>query len=126
MGMLNMLKKLFTGTATVALTAGVLTGAAQAQISGNVVKIGVLTDKSGLYADVAGEGAVVAAQMAVEEFGGKAAGKPVQVISADHQNKADISSNIAPMVRYRRCRRDRRPRDFVHGAGRPGSRAGQR
>jgi branched-chain amino acid transport system substrate-binding protein len=95
MGMLNMLKKLFAGTATVALTAGVLTGAAQAQISGDVVKIGVLTDKSGLYADVAGEGAVVAAQMAVEEFGGKAAGKPVQVISADHQNKADISSNIA-------------------------------
>jgi len=90
-----MLKKLFAGTATVALTAGVLTGAAQAQISGDVVKIGVLTDKSGLYADVAGEGAVVAAQMAVEEFGGKAAGKPVQVISADHQNKADISSNIA-------------------------------
>jgi branched-chain amino acid transport system substrate-binding protein len=95
MGMLNMLKKLFAGTATVALTAGVLTGAALAQISGDVVKIGVLTDKSGLYADVAGEGAVVAAQMAVEEFGGKAAGKPVQVISADHQNKADISSNIA-------------------------------
>jgi branched-chain amino acid transport system substrate-binding protein len=95
MGMLNMLKKLFAGTATVALTAGVLTGAAQAQISGDVIKIGVLTDKSGLYADVAGEGAVVAAQMAVEEFGGKAAGKPVQVISADHQNKADISSNIA-------------------------------
>ena len=90
-----MLKKLFAGTATVALTAGVLTGAAQAQISGDVVKIGVLTDKSGLYADVAGEGAVVAAQMAVEEFGGKAAGKPVQVISADQQNKADISSNIA-------------------------------
>jgi branched-chain amino acid transport system substrate-binding protein len=95
MGMLNMLKKLFAGTATVALTAGVLTGAALAQISGDVVKIGVLTDKSGLYADVAGEGAVVAAQMAVEEFGGKAAGKPVQVISADHQNEADISSNIA-------------------------------
>src|SRR3954447_1137767 len=95
MGMLNMLKKLFAGTATVALTAGVLTGAAQARISGDVVKIGVLTDKSGLYADVAGEGSVVAAQLAVEEFGGKVAGKPVQVISADHQNKADISSNIA-------------------------------
>ena len=70
-------------------------GAAHAQISGDVVKIGVLTDKSSLYADVAGEGSVVAAQLAVEEFGGKAAGKPVQVISADHQNKADISSNIA-------------------------------
>ena len=70
-------------------------GAAHAQISGDVVKIGVLTDNSSLYADVAGEGSVVAAQLAVEEFGGKAGGKPVQVISADHQNKADISSNIA-------------------------------
>ncbi len=86
-----MLKKLLAGTAAVAFTAG----AAQAQISGDVVKIGVLTDKSSLYADVAGEGSVVAAQLAVEEFGGKAGGKPVQVISADHQNKADISSNIA-------------------------------
>jgi branched-chain amino acid transport system substrate-binding protein len=91
MGMQKMLKKLLMGTAAVALSAG----AAQAQISGDTVKIGVLTDKSSLYADVAGEGSVVAAQLAVEEFGGKAAGKPVQVISADHQNKADISSNIA-------------------------------
>jgi branched-chain amino acid transport system substrate-binding protein len=91
MGMQKMLKKLLAGTAAVAFTAG----AAHAQISGDVVKIGVLTDKSSLYADVAGEGSVVAAQLAVEEFGGKAGGKPVQVISADHQNKADISSNIA-------------------------------
>jgi branched-chain amino acid transport system substrate-binding protein len=79
------------GTALLALSAG----PAQAQISGDAVKIGVLTDKSGLYADVSGEGSVIAAQMAVEDFGGKAAGKPVQIISADHQNKADISSNIA-------------------------------
>src|SRR5918994_2204603 len=86
-----MLKKLLAGTAMLALTAG----AAHAQISGDVVKIGVLTDKSSLYADVAGEGSVVAAQLAVEEFGAKAPAKPVQVISADHQNKADISSNIA-------------------------------
>jgi branched-chain amino acid transport system substrate-binding protein len=91
MGMQKMLKKLLVGTAAIAFTAG----AAHAQISGDVVKIGVLTDKSSLYADVAGEGSVVAAQLAVEEFGGKAGGKPVQVISADHQNKADISSNIA-------------------------------
>ena len=52
MGMQNMLKKLLMGTAAVALSAG----AAQAQISGDTVKIGVLTDKSSLYADVAGEG----------------------------------------------------------------------
>jgi len=86
-----MLKKLLAGTALLALSAG----AAQAQISGDAVKIGVLTDKSSLYADVSGEGSVVAAQMAVDEYGGKVAGKPIQVISADHQNKADISSNIA-------------------------------
>ena len=90
-----MLKKLLAGTATLALAVGAVTGAANAQISGDTVKIGVLTDKSSLYADVAGEGSVVAAQLAVEEFGGKAAGKPIQIISADHQNKADISSNIA-------------------------------
>ncbi|UEM05645.1 ABC transporter substrate-binding protein [Skermanella rosea] len=90
-----MLKKLLAGTATLALAVGAVTGAANAQISGDTVKIGVLTDKSSLYADVSGEGSVVAAQLAVEEFGGKAAGKPVQIISADHQNKADISSNIA-------------------------------
>src|SRR3954464_3751367 len=89
--MQKMLKKLLAGTAMIAFTAG----AANAQISGDVVKIGVLTDKSSLYADVAGEGSVVAAQLAVEEFGGKVAGKPIQIISADHQNKADISSNIA-------------------------------
>jgi branched-chain amino acid transport system substrate-binding protein len=86
-----MLNRLLMGTALLALSAG----PAQAQISGDAVKIGVLTDKSGLYADVSGEGSVIAAQMAVEDFGGKAAGKPVQIISADHQNKADISSNIA-------------------------------
>src|SRR3954468_8073694 len=89
--MQKMLKKLLAGTAMIAFTAG----AAQAQISGDVVKIGVLTDKSSLYADVSGEGSVVAAQMAVDEFGGKVAGKPIQVISADTQKKRDISSNIA-------------------------------
>src|SRR3954452_23614219 len=86
-----MLRKLLAGTATLAL----MTGAAHAQISGDVVKIGVLTDKSSLYADVAGEGSVVAAQLAVEEFRGKVAGKPIQGIWADKQNKSDISSNIA-------------------------------
>ncbi|MBP0636275.1 ABC transporter substrate-binding protein [Cupriavidus sp. AcVe19-6a] len=59
------------------------------------VKIGVITDMSGSYADLSGKGSVVAAQMAVEEFGGKALGKPVTVLSADHQNKADIASSLA-------------------------------
>jgi branched-chain amino acid transport system substrate-binding protein len=66
-----------------------------AQISDDVVKIGVLNDQSGLYADLAGPGSVVAARMAVEDFGGKVLGKPVEIVVADHQNKADIGAAIA-------------------------------
>ncbi len=61
----------------------------------DVVKIAVLTDLSGLYSDLGGQGSVVAAQMAVDEFGGKVLGKPIQVLSADHQNKADIGADKA-------------------------------
>lgn len=68
---------------------------ANAHADANGVKIGVITDMSGTYADLSGKGSVLAAQMAVEEFGGKALGKPVTVISADHQNKADIASTTA-------------------------------
>ncbi|HQR29004.1 MAG TPA: ABC transporter substrate-binding protein [Anaeromyxobacteraceae bacterium] len=64
-------------------------------ISDNVVKIGVLTDMTGFYSDLAGAGSVLAVKMAVDDFGGKVAGKPIEVISADHQNKADIASNTA-------------------------------
>ncbi len=60
-----------------------------------VVKIGVLNDMSGLYADLSGSGSVEAAKMAAEEFGNKVAGMPIQVIGADHQNKPDIGSGIA-------------------------------
>jgi branched-chain amino acid transport system substrate-binding protein len=70
-------------------------GAADGKLSDNVLKIGVLTDMSGLYADVGGEGAVVAARMAVEDFGGKMFGTPIEIVSADHQNKADIGANKA-------------------------------
>ena len=70
-------------------------GSAQAEISNGTVKIGVLTDMSGPYADNVGAGSVLAAKMAVEDFGGKAAGMPVEVISADHQNKADIGASLA-------------------------------
>ena len=62
---------------------------------GKSIKIGVLTDMSGLYADLAGEGSVLAARMAVEDSGGSVNGVPVEVISGDHQNKADIGSNLA-------------------------------
>src|SRR5258708_5772932 len=59
------------------------------------VKIGVLTDMSSIYADSTGKGSLIAAQMAVEDFGGTLLGKPVEVVGADHQNKPDIGLNIA-------------------------------
>jgi branched-chain amino acid transport system substrate-binding protein len=65
------------------------------QVSGDAVKIGILTDLSGVYADFGGQGAVEAAKMAVEDAGGKVLGKPVEVISADHQNKADVAASKA-------------------------------
>src|SRR6266702_3211272 len=68
---------------------------APAQMSDGVVKIGVLNDQSGLYADLAGPGSVVAARMAVEDFGAAAKGMKVEIVSADHQNKADVGSAIA-------------------------------
>jgi branched-chain amino acid transport system substrate-binding protein len=71
-------------------------GGAQAQISDGIVKIGVLNDMSGLYADLTGPGSVVAAQLAIEDFQKTSkAGLKVEVIGADHQNKPDVGSNIA-------------------------------
>ncbi|MGE0225331.1 MAG: ABC transporter substrate-binding protein, partial [Acetobacteraceae bacterium] len=68
---------------------------AQAQISDDVVRIGVLTDLNGLYSDNTGKGSVTATQMAVEDFGGTVLGKKIEVLAADHQNKADIASAVA-------------------------------
>ena len=65
------------------------------QISGEVVRIGVLSDMSGLYADTAGKGSLEAARMAVEDFGGSVLGKKIELVSADHQNKADIGATAA-------------------------------
>ncbi|MGO4782030.1 ABC transporter substrate-binding protein, partial [Lysobacter sp. 2RAB21] len=59
------------------------------------VKAGVLNDRSGLYADLSGEGSVVAARMAVEDFKAAEKGIKVEIISADHQNKPDVGSTIA-------------------------------
>src|SRR5580700_869810 len=70
-------------------------GMARAQVSDDVVKIGVLTDLSGPAATATGQGSVTAAQMAVEDFGGKVLGKPITVISADHQIKPDVAAGIA-------------------------------
>ncbi|MFX8828862.1 ABC transporter substrate-binding protein, partial [Acinetobacter baumannii] len=66
------------------------TSTALAQVSNDVVKIGVMDDMSGPYADIQGPGDVVAVKMAVEDFGGSVNGKPIEVVSADLQNKADV------------------------------------
>lgn len=67
---------------------------AWAQTSDNVVRIAVLNDQSSLYADVSGMGGVESVRMAVEDFGGKVLGRPIEVLFADHQNKPDIASEI--------------------------------
>jgi branched-chain amino acid transport system substrate-binding protein len=88
------LKTLAPLTLAAALTAAF--APAQAQVSDSTVRIGVLTDLSGLYSDVAGKGAVIATQMAIDDFVAKE--KPafkVELLSADHQNKGDIAANKA-------------------------------
>ena len=80
---------------TAAAAALALSCAAQAQISGNVVKIGVLNDQSGTYSDITGPGSTLAAKMAVEDFKAKEKGLNVEVVFADHQNKPDVGSQIA-------------------------------
>lgn len=83
-------------TRALALALGLTCGLpAQAQISDDVVKIGVLNDMSGPVATATGQGSVVAAQMAVNDFGGKVLGKPITIVTGDHQLKPDIGANIA-------------------------------
>jgi branched-chain amino acid transport system substrate-binding protein len=84
-----------TLTLAAAATLAIGASAAQAQYSDGTIKIGVLSDMSSLYADVGGPGSVLAAQMAVEDFGAAAKGMKVEVVSADHQNKPDVGSSIA-------------------------------
>lgn len=88
-----MSKKLLHWAAASVVATGV--GSVQAQsgtLSNDVLRIGVLTDISGVYADISGKGAVEAVKMAVEDFGGKMFGKNIDVVSADHQNKADVGA----------------------------------
>ena len=73
----------------------VMPSPSRAQISDNVVKIGVLNDQSGLYADLGGPGSVTAARMAAEDAGGMVLGRPIEIVFADHQNKADVGVAIA-------------------------------
>lgn len=79
----------------VLLTTAIAQPSPAAEISDGVVKIGVLNDMSSLYSDATGKGSLTAAQMAVADFGGKVQGSPIEVISADHQNKPDVGSTIA-------------------------------
>ena len=74
--------------------AGLCLGAVQAQAQ-DKVKIGFITDMSSLYADVDGKNGAMAIQMAIDDFGGKVLGKPIELVSADHQNKADIAASKA-------------------------------
>jgi branched-chain amino acid transport system substrate-binding protein len=77
------------------LAAACLAGGAGAQISGNVIKLGVLSDMSSLYSDIGGQGSIVATKMAVEDSGIEKRGYKVEIVSADHQNKPDVGSAIA-------------------------------
>ena len=76
------------------ITAAMLAGVApaQAQISGDTIKIGIITDLSGLYSDIDGQGGVEAMRMAVAELGGAINGKKIEILYADHQNKADVAA----------------------------------
>ena len=83
---------LATMTAAAALLAS---AAGAAEFTDGKIKIGVVTDQSSLYADVGGPGSAVAARLALEDFGGSLDGTAVEIVSADHQNKADVGSNVA-------------------------------
>jgi branched-chain amino acid transport system substrate-binding protein len=88
-----MKRKLISTLVGAALAVGA--GAASAQISDGMIKIGVMSDMSSLYADIGGPGSTLAAKMAVEDFGAAKKGMKVEVVSADHQNKADVGSSVA-------------------------------
>jgi len=76
------------------IAAAIAVGAAPTRAEDNVLRVGIITDMSGQYKDGNGPGSVIAAQMAAEEIGGAGAGRKIEIISGDHQNKADIASAI--------------------------------
>ena len=92
---LNKLSVAITQAAVVLAGATLLAAPAQAQISGDTIKIGLITDMSGLYADIDGPAGVEAIRMAVAAMGGAINGKKIEVLSADHQNKADVAAGKA-------------------------------
>jgi branched-chain amino acid transport system substrate-binding protein len=79
----------------IALASLLVCGSAQAQISGDTVKIGFITDMSSVYADIDGAGGVEAIKLAIADMKGMAAGKKIELIFADHQNKADVAASKA-------------------------------
>src|ERR1043165_3004210 len=85
----------FRKLALAAAVAMAMAGAAHAQVSDGVIKIGVMNDQSSLYADISGQGGVVAAKMAVEDLGAAKRGMKVEIISAAHQNRPEVGSSIA-------------------------------
>jgi len=82
-------------TLTLAATLGLGSAPAQAQISGDVIKIGLITDMSSVYADIDGPAGVEAIRMAIADAGGNVNGKKIEVLFADHQNKADVAASKA-------------------------------
>jgi branched-chain amino acid transport system substrate-binding protein len=87
-----MLKRLL---ASLALGTALATGGASAQVTDNVVKLGIMADMSGPFADQNGPGDVVAAKLAIEDFGGTVLGKPIQLVDGDPQNKTDVGLTLA-------------------------------
>ncbi|MBB3594186.1 branched-chain amino acid transport system substrate-binding protein [Rhizobium sp. BK529] len=89
------MRKNFIASVAFLLASSTAVFAQSAAISDGKVKIGILNDQSGVYADFGGKSSVAAAQMAVEDFGGKVLDMPIEIVDADHQNKPDVASNIA-------------------------------
>ena len=84
-----------TSATTIGLLAILAALPARAEIKGDAIRIGVLTDMNGVFATAMGAGSVEAARMAADEFGGKINGKPIEIMQADHQNKPDIATSLA-------------------------------
>ena len=89
------MRRVISGVLGLLAAAVISTGTATAQVSDDVVRIGVLNDQSNVYADLGGTGSVIAARMAIEDVRGKVLGKPIDLLVADHQSKADVGASIA-------------------------------
>ncbi len=89
------MRKSFIASLAFLLASSTAVFAQSGTVSDGKVKIGILNDQSGVYADFGGKSSVEAAKMAVEDFGGKVLDMPIEIVDADHQNKPDVASNIA-------------------------------